>query len=106
MRTSIECKALPIRVSSDDTGTALSTSGLLSIRIFGYGLLSLVLLAISACDSGGSSISALTLPNQASTQVVATLAASQVAQSDGSVKASANIGYTLRPPSASSRLGS
>lgn len=84
MRTSINCRALPIRVSSDVTSTALSISGLLNIRIFEYGLFSLVLLAISACDSGGSSTSVITPTNQASTQV-----ALQAAQLDDPLIASA-----------------
>lgn len=110
MRASIECRALPIRISSEVTGTALSVSRLPGIRIFGYGLLSLVLLAISACDSGGSSTSAGTPSNQTGTQGVATLAASQVAQSDGSVKASAvekatsDIPCALSPPQVASGI--
>jgi len=84
MVTGIECAALPIMGSGDVTRSTLSIGGLPSIHIFGYGLLALVLLAISACDSGGSSTST----NQSSTQA-ANLAGAQVAQLDGSLMASA-----------------
>lgn len=63
---------------------ATEPRGVPVVRFLGYGLLALVLLAISACDSGGSSTS----PNQTRTQV-ANLPAPQIAQLDGSARASA-----------------